>query len=113
MSRASGASNRRTTAGSRYPGSRYSSSSSIRRLSQRTNVCSHSWETDGARELRRLFRACQLTGAVVGDVDAIAAQIGHAVPAAPGPAGVDEYPVAHRGSAVAEPVMGQGLPDAA
>src|ERR1700686_3758936 len=41
MSRASGASKRRTTASSRYPGRRRCSSSESVRLLQRTNTCSH------------------------------------------------------------------------
>lgn len=48
MSSASGASKRRTVAGSRWPGSRVPSLSSVVRLLQRTNTCSQPFRTSRA-----------------------------------------------------------------
>lgn len=52
-----------------------------------------------------------LAGAVVGDVDAVAAQSGHAVAAAAGPGGVDERAPAGGRGARAEPPLAEGVDD--
>jgi hypothetical protein len=59
-----------------------------------------------------LLAARRPAGAVVGDVQPVAAQLRRAVAAAPGAAGVDEHPVAHRRAAVAKPVVAQCVYDA-
>jgi hypothetical protein len=50
--------------------------------------------------------------AVVGDVDAVAAQVGHAVEAPSGPADVDEHPSAARGRTRTETPVPQRSHDA-
>jgi hypothetical protein len=65
---------------------------------------------DGAADV--LLAARRPTGAVVGDVQPVAAQLRRAVAATPGAAGVDEHPVAHRRAAVTKPVLAQCVYDA-